>query len=102
MPGTFEDVVELLVPELRRRGLFWSDYCVRGGSYRENLHEVPQQKEPLPDHPAAKLIWRPSPKRVGFAMADRNGVAANGNGHLDFEERLEDEDLVDPTAMQLG
>jgi hypothetical protein len=36
-PGSFEDIVDLLVPELRRRGLMWDDYDVPGGTFRENL-----------------------------------------------------------------
>src|SRR6201996_7909055 len=35
MPGAYEDVVRLLVPELQRRGLFQKDY--RGTTLRENL-----------------------------------------------------------------
>ena len=35
LPGGFEDFVELVVPELQRRGLFHRDY--EGASYRENL-----------------------------------------------------------------
>ena len=35
MPGAYEDVVRLLVPELQRRGLFQKDY--RGATLRENL-----------------------------------------------------------------
>jgi FMN-dependent oxidoreductase (nitrilotriacetate monooxygenase family) len=35
MPGTFEDVVDLLVPELRRRGCYRDAYTP--GSYREKL-----------------------------------------------------------------
>lgn len=35
MPGAYEDVARLLVPELRRRGLFPRDY--RGATLRENL-----------------------------------------------------------------
>jgi len=35
MPGAYEDVVRLLVPELQRRGLFQRDY--RGTTLRENL-----------------------------------------------------------------
>ena len=62
MPQTYEDVVDLLIPELQRRGIFWNDYCVPGGTYRENILEKPGQREPLPSHPAAKLIWRPPPK----------------------------------------
>jgi hypothetical protein len=35
MPGTYEDVVRLLVPELQRRGLFRRGY--QGATLRENL-----------------------------------------------------------------
>jgi FMN-dependent oxidoreductase (nitrilotriacetate monooxygenase family) len=35
MPGAYEDVVRLLVPELQRRGLFQKEY--RGTTLRENL-----------------------------------------------------------------
>ncbi|RDW83487.1 DszA family xenobiotic compound monooxygenase-1 [Coleophoma crateriformis] len=36
-PQSSIDIVELLVPELQRRGLFWEDYDVPGGTFRENL-----------------------------------------------------------------
>ena len=36
-PGSFEDVVELLVPELMGRGMMWEDYDFPGGTFRENL-----------------------------------------------------------------
>jgi hypothetical protein len=36
-PGSFEDVVELLRPELVRRGMLWEDYDFPGGTFRENL-----------------------------------------------------------------
>ena len=58
MPGTFTDVIELLIPELQRRGIFWNDYAVPGGTYRENLTETKGQREPCDDHPAAAMIWR--------------------------------------------
>jgi FMN-dependent oxidoreductase (nitrilotriacetate monooxygenase family) len=35
LPGGFEDFVELVVPELQRRGVFHRDYS--GATYRENL-----------------------------------------------------------------
>jgi hypothetical protein len=35
MPGAYEDVTRLLVPELQRRHLFQNDY--RGSTLRENL-----------------------------------------------------------------
>ena len=57
-PGSFEDVVELLIPELRRRGLFWDDYAVPGGTYRENVYAKAGQTGLLPDHPASSYRWR--------------------------------------------
>lgn len=57
-PGSFEDVVELLLPELRARGLFWDDYAVPGGTYRENLYRRGGQNGLLPDHPASGYRWR--------------------------------------------
>ena len=35
MPGAYDDVVRLLVPELQRRGLFRTEY--EGRTLRENL-----------------------------------------------------------------
>ncbi|KAM0219387.1 hypothetical protein ACHAPA_007132 [Fusarium lateritium] len=56
-PGTFKDIIELLLPELRARGLFWEDYAVPGGSYRENFYGLPGQKYPLEEHVASKYRW---------------------------------------------
>jgi len=90
MPQTFTDVIELLIPELRRRGLFWSGYAVPGGTYRENLYEAPGQNEPLLDHPAASLIWRAPTKGA------TNGIDAVINGYGE-----DDDDEVDPVSWQL-
>lgn len=102
MPQTFEDVIELLIPELRRRGIFWDGYTVPGGTYRENLYEAPNQHEPFADHPAAKMIWRTSGKTVGSALDGRPAFKGHADGSMDFEESLAEGDLLDPTAMQLG
>ena len=56
-PQSFKDIAELLVPELRRRGLFWDDYAVPGGTYRENFYEQQGQKYPPQQHTAAKYHW---------------------------------------------
>ncbi|KFA70190.1 hypothetical protein S40285_04415 [Stachybotrys chlorohalonatus IBT 40285] len=56
-PGSFEDVVELLVPELQRRGIYWSDYAAPGGTARENVHSAPGEKLLAPQHPGAKMRW---------------------------------------------
>lgn len=65
LPGGFEDFVELVVPELQRRGLFHRDYT--GNTYRENLGLA----RPLLSHtadarapvalPAASHAFRPEP-----------------------------------------
>ncbi|KAJ6788793.1 hypothetical protein PWT90_07608 [Aphanocladium album] len=57
-PQTFQDIIELLLPELRRRGLFWEDYAVPGGTYRENFYKTPGQSHPRSDHIASKFHWR--------------------------------------------
>lgn len=52
-PGSFKDIVDLLVPELQRRGLFHQDYAdvqtVRG--------QVFGQDQLPPDHPGYKYKW---------------------------------------------
>ncbi|RTE79625.1 hypothetical protein BHE90_005906 [Fusarium euwallaceae] len=56
-PQSFKDIIDLLLPELRARGLFWDDYAVPGGSYRENFYGLEGQKYPLPEHAASKYQW---------------------------------------------
>lgn len=43
-PESWEDIVNLLVPELQRRGLYWDDYEVPGGTLRENVYGAGQSK----------------------------------------------------------
>jgi len=54
-PGSAEDIVELLVPELQRRGLYWLDYPAPGGTIRENVGNVPGKPFLSKDHPGAKI-----------------------------------------------
>ncbi|KAK8033924.1 Dibenzothiophene desulfurization enzyme A [Apiospora marii] len=56
-PQSFKDIIDLLLPELRRRGLFWEHYAVPGGAYRENLYREPGLKRSPPDHVSAKFRW---------------------------------------------
>lgn len=51
-------MIELLLPELRARGLFWDDYAVDGGTYRENIYKRKGQSGLLPDHPASGYRWK--------------------------------------------
>ncbi|KAG5419097.1 hypothetical protein I9W82_002864 [Candida metapsilosis] len=67
-PGTFEDIVELLIPELQRRGLVWEDYPKDGLTFRENLYGI-EREDPTylkPDHPAYNLRWREGESREEF------------------------------------
>ncbi|KAK4210873.1 dimethyl-sulfide monooxygenase [Rhypophila decipiens] len=57
-PQSFKDIIDLLLPELRKRGLFWDDYAAPGGTYRENFYGKPGQKYPLDEHAAAKYHWK--------------------------------------------
>jgi hypothetical protein len=76
-PGTFVDVIELLIPELRKRGLFWDDYAVKNGTYRENLYGKKGFSAPPKDHPAAKYQWR-----AGVAKEDHAIPAEPQNNGL--------------------
>ncbi|KAG4433200.1 hypothetical protein IFR05_011308 [Cadophora sp. M221] len=57
-PGSFNDVIELLLPELKKRGLFWDDYEVPGGTYRENIYAAEGQSGLPADHPAHGYRWK--------------------------------------------
>jgi alkanesulfonate monooxygenase SsuD/methylene tetrahydromethanopterin reductase-like flavin-dependent oxidoreductase (luciferase family) len=50
-PGTFKDFIDLVVPELQRRGLVWNDY--EGDTLRESIYE-PGQIRLRDDHPGAR------------------------------------------------
>lgn len=90
MPGTFQDVIDLLIPELRRRGIFWDDYTVPGGTYRENLYEKKGQAEPPDTHPASAYAWNPPEQPAGVSGVD---------GHV---ETFTPQEEVDPVRFQLG
>jgi hypothetical protein len=57
-PGSYEDVVGLLVTELQRRGIYWMDYPVVGGTFRENLQGTPGNSHLDCTHPGAKHAKR--------------------------------------------
>lgn len=49
--------MNLLVPELQKRGIYWSDYPVPGGTLRENMHSAPGVSLLKATHPGAKVRW---------------------------------------------
>ena len=87
MPGAYEDVVRLLVPELQRRGLFQKDY--RGNTLRENLGPADSPRRrlaPAPEGGAMRsLLFAPGnhARRVEKAL----GLAADGV-ILDLEDAV--------------
>ena len=75
-PGSFEDIVELLIPELRRRGLVFDDYAVPGGTFRENLLRQPGQKTLRSDHYGSTFRFEgdfPYTNGVGNCESNENG-----------------------------
>ncbi|KAK7419634.1 hypothetical protein QQX98_003225 [Neonectria punicea] len=54
-PGSFEDIIELLLPELRRRGIFRSKVEKEGVTAREVFIGSKRLPE---DHPGSKYKWR--------------------------------------------
>jgi hypothetical protein len=84
LPGTFDDIIELLLPELKRRGVFWDDYTVPGGTLRENYYGITGQKR-LPDnHPGSKYVWRAGEEIPKYAEETKasNGVKRKADDEL--------------------
>lgn len=77
-PGSFEDVVELLIPELQRRGIYWDEYAVPGGTARENLHGKLGERLLVQEHPGAKQRWDtlPLPTEENVSSVETNDVVS--------------------------
>ncbi|KAF2702764.1 alkanesulfonate monooxygenase [Pleomassaria siparia CBS 279.74] len=54
-PGDFEDILRWLLPELRRRGVFWETYLA--GTTRENYSADGLGPRLREDHPGAQYKW---------------------------------------------
>jgi hypothetical protein len=57
LPQSWDDIVELLVPELQKRGVYWDDYAVPGGTLRENLNSKSGHQYLDEAHPGSKFKW---------------------------------------------
>ncbi|KAE9372899.1 xenobiotic compound monooxygenase, DszA family [Stipitochalara longipes BDJ] len=55
-PGSFEDIIEFVLPELQRRGLFRTKVEKEGATARETYLGV-EDGWLLPDHPGRKFRW---------------------------------------------
>lgn len=68
IPDTFDDIITYLLPELRRRGLFWDDYAVKGGTFRENIYATKGQNRLPESHPGARYFWREGEEIPKYAL----------------------------------
>ncbi|RDW74815.1 hypothetical protein BP6252_05957 [Coleophoma cylindrospora] len=68
-PGSYEDIVELLIPVLQERGIMWKDYASPGGTFRENLYKKPGSKTLPLNHRGAQFRYDVLKKEY----ADENG-----------------------------
>jgi FMN-dependent oxidoreductase (nitrilotriacetate monooxygenase family) len=64
-PETFENIVDLLIPELQRRGLAQKEYAVEGGTFREQVFGK-GQRYVTDDHPAHALRWKAGVSKEEF------------------------------------
>lgn len=85
-PGSFENIVDFLVPVLQERGIMWKDYAVPGGTFRENLRRTPGDKCLPPNHPGAQFRYDVLKEKYaderGDIVIDRKeteGKLVNGN-----------------------
>jgi hypothetical protein len=70
---SWEDVVELLVPELQRGGIYWEDYAVPGGTFRENMQVKPGQHLLPDDHSDTKLRWNAKKAETSKVLDSSDG-----------------------------
>ncbi|KAK8200658.1 hypothetical protein M8818_005973 [Zalaria obscura] len=54
-PGSFEDIIDFVLPELQRRGLFRTKVRKEGATAREVFLGSPHL---LPDHPGSQFKWK--------------------------------------------
>jgi alkanesulfonate monooxygenase SsuD/methylene tetrahydromethanopterin reductase-like flavin-dependent oxidoreductase (luciferase family) len=79
---SIEDLVELLIPELQRRGIYRTEYPVVGGTMRENMQNRPGRPLAGDDHPAAKVRW----DKVLVAKNEEQQAVKRSADDLDSEE----------------
>lgn len=91
IPETFDDIIEYLLPELRRRGLFWEDYAVPGGTFRENMYGKKGQNRLPETHPGAQYTWRAGEEVPRYIALEK---AEKANGKVNEEEKVNGEEKV--------
>lgn len=72
-------MVELLIPELQKRGRMWTDYAVPGGTFRENLNGLEGQPYLPEHHPGHQFKWHVK-KAKDAEAAERKVATENVSG----------------------
>ncbi|KAH3671469.1 hypothetical protein WICMUC_004601 [Wickerhamomyces mucosus] len=57
IPGSYDDLIEYVLPQLKKRGYFSGNYKVPNGTFRENLYGNKGQSFLPEDHPDFKYRW---------------------------------------------
>lgn len=80
VPETFRDIIALLIPELRRRDVFWDDYAVPGGTLRENYFGRRGQNRLANNHPGAQYFWKAGEVKPAYLGTREDSSSAKTNG----------------------
>ncbi|KAJ9607593.1 hypothetical protein H2200_007671 [Cladophialophora chaetospira] len=72
-PGTFEDIIEFLLPELQRRGRFRTSVEKEGAAAREVFLGAGQKRLPE-DHPGSKYKWSAGEKVPRYQVEEQKEV----------------------------
>lgn len=74
-PGTFEDIIEYLLPELEQRGLYSRRVEKQGATAREVIFGTRRLPE---DHPGSKYKWRAGEKIPKYQLEKGESGEATG------------------------
>jgi FMN-dependent oxidoreductase (nitrilotriacetate monooxygenase family) len=70
-PGSFEDIIEFLLPELRRRGIFRTEVEKEGATARDVFIGSDRLPE---DHPGSKFKWRAGEEVPQYQLHETSSI----------------------------
>ncbi|OBU01186.1 hypothetical protein VE01_00669 [Pseudogymnoascus verrucosus] len=87
-PGTFDDIIKYLLPELRKRGVFWEDYKVPGGTLRETYTGSEGQTRLPASHPGARFVWRSGEELPKYIKEQHEKANGETNGNTSTKRKI--------------
>jgi hypothetical protein len=78
-PGTFEDIIEYLLPELERRGLYTTKVEKEGATAREVIFGLGRLPE---DHPGSRYKWRAGEKIPTYQLGEEGSAGDDAKKDL--------------------